>query len=45
MALTDFSSLLLFFSLQSMKHKFFSLTLRDKSMGGERDASQILRAL
>ncbi|XP_048009525.1 serine/threonine-protein kinase Nek11 isoform X1 [Megalobrama amblycephala] len=32
-------------SLQSMKHKFFSLTLRDKSMGGERDASQILRAL
>ncbi|KTF88943.1 hypothetical protein cypCar_00016898 [Cyprinus carpio] len=31
--------------LQSMKHKFFSLTLRDKSMGGERDASQILRAL
>ncbi|RXN32322.1 serine threonine- kinase Nek11 [Labeo rohita] len=32
-------------SLQSMKHKFFSLTLRDKSMGEERDASQILRAL
>ncbi|XDV40687.1 hypothetical protein PO909_009719, partial [Leuciscus waleckii] len=32
-------------SLQSMKHKFFSLTLRDKSMGGERDTSQILRAL
>ncbi|XP_056092481.1 serine/threonine-protein kinase Nek11 [Rhinichthys klamathensis goyatoka] len=32
-------------SLQSMKNKFFSLTLRDKSMGGERDASQILRAL
>ncbi|XP_067304261.1 serine/threonine-protein kinase Nek11 [Pseudorasbora parva] len=32
-------------SFQSMKHKFFSLTLRDKSMGGERDASQILRAL
>lgn len=44
-ALTDISFLLLFFSLQSMKHKFFSLTLRDKSMGGERDASQILRAL
>ncbi|XP_059364283.1 serine/threonine-protein kinase Nek11-like isoform X1 [Carassius carassius] len=32
-------------SLQRMKDKFFSLTLRDKSMRGERDASQILRAL
>ncbi|XP_052000237.1 serine/threonine-protein kinase Nek11 isoform X2 [Xyrauchen texanus] len=32
-------------SLQSMKHKFSSLTLQNKSMGGERDASQILRAL
>uniref|UniRef100_A0A673L3F1 non-specific serine/threonine protein kinase n=1 Tax=Sinocyclocheilus rhinocerous TaxID=307959 RepID=A0A673L3F1_9TELE len=28
-----------------LSHKFFSLTLRDKSMRGERDASQILRAL
>ncbi|XP_073782598.1 serine/threonine-protein kinase Nek11 isoform X2 [Danio rerio] len=32
-------------SLQSMKHKFSILSLRDKSIGGERDASQILRAL
>ncbi|KTG45612.1 hypothetical protein cypCar_00005406, partial [Cyprinus carpio] len=44
-SINRFSSLLLFFSLQSMKHRFFSLTLRDKSMRGERDASQILRAL
>ncbi|XP_057195723.1 serine/threonine-protein kinase Nek11 [Triplophysa rosa] len=32
-------------SLQSMKHKFSSLTLQERSMGEERDTSQILRAL
>lgn len=32
-------------NMQSLKHKFFSTTLRDKESGGEKDAAQIARAL